>query len=85
MGGVWLTEGYLSLKHLRQDSKSSQTKGAKQRTSTRRAMLVRLRKLEVKARLDGSVENLTDEQLFSAFPDLVERAVELTSSPCLSM
>jgi hypothetical protein len=27
--------------------------------------------LEVKARLDGSIENLTDEQLFSAFHGLV--------------
>ena len=33
--------------------------------------LTRLRELEV--RLDGSVENLMDEQLFSTFWDLVER------------
>ncbi len=39
-----------------------------------RATLTRLRKLEVKARLDGSIQNLTDEQLFSAFWDLIERA-----------
>jgi hypothetical protein len=38
-----------------------------------RATLTRLRRLEVKARLDGSIENLTDEQLFSAFRDLIER------------
>ena len=30
-----------------------------------------LRRLEVKARLDGSLENLTDEGVFSAFRDLV--------------
>ncbi|PVE21133.1 hypothetical protein DC522_28335 [Microvirga sp. KLBC 81] len=38
-----------------------------------RATLTRLRKLEVKARLDGSIENLTDGQLFSAYRDLIER------------
>lgn len=38
-----------------------------------RATLTRLRKLEVKARLDGSIENLTDEQLFSAYRDLIKR------------
>ena len=36
-----------------------------------KATLTRLRELEV--RLDGSVENLMDEQLFSTFWDLVER------------
>jgi hypothetical protein len=39
-----------------------------------RVTLFRLRKLEVKARLDCSVENLTDEQLFYAYRDLTERA-----------
>jgi hypothetical protein len=38
-----------------------------------KATLTRPRKLEVEARLDGSVENLTDEQLFATFRDLVER------------
>ncbi|MGF9764485.1 hypothetical protein AAII07_56280 [Microvirga sp. 0TCS3.31] len=38
-----------------------------------KATLARLRELEVEARLDGSVENLTDEQLLSTFRDLVER------------
>jgi hypothetical protein len=38
-----------------------------------KATLTRLRKLEVKARLDGSIQNLTDEQLFSAYRDLVSR------------
>jgi hypothetical protein len=38
-----------------------------------KATLTRPRKLEVEARLDGSVENLTDEQLFATFWDLVER------------
>jgi hypothetical protein len=38
-----------------------------------KATLTHPRKLEVEARLDGSVENLTDEQLFATFRDLVER------------
>ncbi len=38
-----------------------------------KATLTRLRRLEVKARLDSSIENLTDEGLFSAFRDLVAR------------
>jgi hypothetical protein len=37
-----------------------------------RATLTRLRKLGVEARLDGSIENLTDEQLFSVCRDLIE-------------
>jgi hypothetical protein len=38
-----------------------------------RATLTRLRRLEVKARLDGSIQNLTDAQLFGAYRDLIER------------
>jgi hypothetical protein len=38
-----------------------------------RGTLARLRKLEVKARLDSSIQNLTDGQLFGAYRDLIER------------
>jgi hypothetical protein len=38
-----------------------------------RATLTRPCRLEVNARLDGSNEDLTDEQLFSAYRDLVKR------------
>ena len=38
-----------------------------------RATLTRLRRLEVKARLDGSLQNMTDAQLFGAYRDLIER------------
>jgi hypothetical protein len=38
-----------------------------------RATLARLRKPEVKACLDGSIQNLTDEELFSAFRGLVAK------------
>jgi hypothetical protein len=37
-----------------------------------RATLTRLRRLQVKARLNGSIENLTDEQLFLAYQALVK-------------
>jgi hypothetical protein len=39
----------------------------------RKATLTRLCKLEVEARLDVSIQNLTDEGLFSTFRDLVAR------------
>ena len=39
-----------------------------------RSLLSRLHKLEVGAGLDGSVKNMTDEELFSTFLGLVERA-----------
>jgi hypothetical protein len=35
--------------------------------------LPRLRELEVKARLDGSIRTLRDAQLFGAYRDLIER------------
>jgi hypothetical protein len=38
-----------------------------------RATLTRLRRLEVKARQDSSIQNLTDAQLFGAYRDLIER------------
>jgi hypothetical protein len=38
-----------------------------------RTTLGRLRRLEVKARLDGSLQNLTDAQLFEAYRDVIER------------
>jgi hypothetical protein len=38
-----------------------------------RTILGRLRRLEVKARLDGSLQKLTDAQLFEAYRDLIER------------
>jgi hypothetical protein len=38
-----------------------------------RTTLTRLRRLEVKARLDGSLQNMTDAQLFGAYRDLIER------------
>jgi hypothetical protein len=39
-----------------------------------RSILARLHKLEVRAGLRGSVEDMTDEELFSTFFDLLERA-----------
>ncbi len=38
-----------------------------------KAILTRLRKLEVKAHLDGPIQSLTDEGLSSAFRGLVAR------------
>jgi hypothetical protein len=36
-----------------------------------RTTLTRLRRLEVKARLDGSLQSMTDAQLFGAYRDLI--------------
>jgi hypothetical protein len=44
------------------------------KTRMNKATLARLRKLEVSAQLEGSVDNLTDEQLFSRYRDLIEKA-----------
>jgi hypothetical protein len=38
-----------------------------------RSILSRLHRLEERAGLDGSVGNMTDEELFSTFLDLIER------------
>jgi hypothetical protein len=38
-----------------------------------RTTLSRLRRLEVKARLDGSIKSMTDAQLFGAYRDLIAR------------
>jgi hypothetical protein len=38
-----------------------------------RSMLARRHKLEARAGLHGSVENMTDAELFSTFLDLLER------------
>jgi hypothetical protein len=43
------------------------------RPTISRAALAHLRKLEVKAQLDGSIQNLADAQLFGAYRDLVAR------------
>jgi hypothetical protein len=39
-----------------------------------RTILSRLHRLEARAGLDGSVMNMTDEELFSTFLGLIERA-----------
>jgi hypothetical protein len=39
-----------------------------------RSILSRLHKLETRAGLGGSVKNMTDEELFSTFMNLIERA-----------
>jgi hypothetical protein len=39
-----------------------------------RSILSRLLKLEARAGLEGSVENMTDEELFSMFLNLIQRA-----------
>jgi hypothetical protein len=38
-----------------------------------RTILSRLHRLDVRAGLDGLVEHMTDEELFSAFMNLIER------------
>jgi hypothetical protein len=63
----------LGLKHLRQNSKWSYGQRCEPASWNTPGNSGRLRKLELKARLDGLIQNLTDAQLFSAFRDLVAR------------
>ena len=66
----WLT---LALSVYGKTANGHKAKGARQRAGTRQATLARFRKLAVKARQDGSIQNMTDAGLFSAFRDVVAR------------
>jgi hypothetical protein len=74
----WLT---LALSICDKTANGHKAKGAGQRAGTRRATVTGLRKLDVKARLDGSIEIMTDGESFAAYQDVASRAVILMPMP----